>query len=163
MSIENPPIEHTTSSAHDTTHEQFCTSSDQAAQMGVRKEGFLQRLLGAAYYQLLVWVYPHPLQRAVLREFRSLILRIQILRKTKLHEAGNLRNPRLFSHAIEYPPSCNCELACIRDTAAMLAKHPWATALDQALYWEGWDMGAKAHHCTGGNSCCCNRGKGNTA
>lgn len=163
MSIKALPIEHTTSSAADKTSDQSCTSSDPAEQTNVHKEGILQRLLSAAYYRLLVWAYPRPLQRAVLREFRSLISRIQILRRTKLHEAGNLRNPRLFSHATEYPPSCACELACIRDTEAMLAKHPWATALDQALYWEGWDMGARAHHCTGGNSCCCNRGRGNTA
>jgi hypothetical protein len=85
------------------------------------------------------------------------------LRKTNLHIAGNLRNPRLFLHTIEYPPSCECELACIRDTRSMLAKHPWATALDQTLFWEGWDMGATAHHCKGGNSCCCKRQTGSTA
>ena len=163
MSTEYLPIANTTSSAPGKTPELSCTSLAGEECMDARKAGLLQRLLSAAYYQLLVWVYPHPLQRAVLREFRSLILRIQILRRTKLHEAGNLRNPRLFSHAREYPPSCNCELACIRDTRAMLAKHHWATALDQALFWEGWDMGARAHHCKGGNSCCCNRGKGNTA
>jgi hypothetical protein len=163
VSTRNFITENKTLSAARRTPQQPCTSQGTAEQTSAHKEGFRQRFLSAAYYQLLVWLYPHPLLRAVLLEFRSLILRIQILRKTKLHLAGSLRNPRLFLHATEYPPSCECELACIRDTRLMLAKHPWATALDQALFWEGWDMGAISHHCRGGSSCCCNRETGNTA
>jgi hypothetical protein len=144
-------------SAADSTPEQSCTSSGRAEQTYVRKGGFLQRLLSAGFSRLLALLYHRRFQRAILLEFRSLILRIQTLRNTKLHEPGRLRNPRLFSHATEYPPSCECEIACIRDTRSMLAKHPWATALDQALFWEGWDMGARTHHCRGGKSCCCKR------
>ena len=163
MSTAKPITENKTLSVAGLTLEQSGTSSGLAEGTDAHKEGFLQRLLSAVFYRLLVWVYPYWLPRAVLWEFRSLVLRIQTLHRTKLHVPGKLRNPRLYFHAKEYPLSCECEIACIRDTEAMLANHPWATALDQALYWEGWDMGAKAHHCTGGNSCCCNRGKGNTA
>lgn len=129
----------------------------QAEEKNARKPTILQRFLSAVYFRLLVWIYPHHLGRAILLEFRSLILRIQILRETKLHVPGKLRNPRLYFHARQYPPSCKCELACIRDTEIMLANYPWATVLDQALFWEGWNMGARFHRCRGGNPCCCNR------
>jgi len=132
--------------------------------MGDRTVGFRQRLQSEAYYQLLRLVYPHKLLRAILLEFRSLILRIQILHKTKLYLPGKLQSPRLFWHAIEYPPSCKCEIAYIRDTRAMLSKHPWATFLDEALFGEGWEMGARAHSCRReGSPCCCNRSKGSMA
>lgn len=161
MSIRKVNVNKTVSHA-DLIPEQPCTFAGE--QTDAHKATFLQRLQSAAYYRLLALVYPHRLLRAILWEFRSLFLRIQILRKTKLYVPGNLHNPRLFFHASEYPPSCECEIACIRDTGVMLAKHPWATALDQALFLEGWDMGASAHSCrTDGDSCCCKRSKDNTA
>ena len=157
-------IENKNESTADSIPEQSGTSFDLAGETDVHKEGLLQRFQSAAYYRLLLLVYAYRLPRAILLEFRSLILRIQILRRTKLHEPGNLHNPRLFFHAKEYPPSCECEIACIRDTGVALAKHPWATVLDRALFLEGWDMGASAHSCRNQNGpCCCKRSKDNTA
>jgi hypothetical protein len=139
------------------------SSLNQEAHTDAHTVTLLRRLQSAAFAQCLRFVYQRPLQRAILLEFRSLFLRIEMLRETKLYEPGNLRNPRLFLHATEYPPSCECEIACTRDTRSVLSKHPWATALDQVLFWEGWDMGARAHRCKGGTSCCCTEHKGNRA
>jgi len=157
VSIRKVNLNKTVSHA-DLIPEQSCTFVGERTD--AHKATFLQRLLSAAFYRLLVAIYHQRLLRAVLLEFRSLFLRIQILRRTKLYAPGNLRNPRLFFHAREYPPSCECEIACIQDTGAMLSKNPWATALDLALFWEGWDMGASAHLCRkNGSSCCCKRSK----
>jgi hypothetical protein len=163
VSTQKPLTVSTRAAAADSILGQSESSLDRAGHTNDHKVTPLQRLQSAAFSQCLRLLYRHPLQCAILLEFRSLLLRIRTLRETKLYEPGNLRNPRLFLHATEYPPSCECEIACIRDTRSMLAKRPWATALDQVLFWEGWDMGARAHHCTGGTSCCCTESKGSRA
>src|SRR5208283_3008980 len=135
--------------------EEFDSSYEMVEQTDDHREGFLARCLSAGFHKLIVLTYAHPLQYAVLLEFRSLILRIQTLRRTKLYKPNSLRSARLISHANEYPFSCECQAACSRDITEVYANHPWATALDKALFLEGWDKGARTHHCGGGNPCCC--------
>ncbi len=86
-------------------------------------------------------LYQASLARAILREIRSLVLRIREIRRTQLHRRGILLDPLRHRASLEVRERASA--CCSEDMRNLYASRPLTTLIEAELFVRGWEAGAE--------------------
>jgi hypothetical protein len=111
------------------------------------------RLRASAVRFLLNFLDQHPLLQGFLLEFRSLVHRMKLRRKTPLDADSLVFGPYFEKSLDGYSGVCRRTLACMRDTERFVTNRPWVTTIDAQMFVDAWEQGAGWMRETRDNPC----------